>query len=328
MRRSHLFSSITITAVLVFSALAASAQTGQLRGHVLLKQADGTTVKAATAQVNVYRTDLPGNYPTKTDKNGAFVYAGLPYVGTYAITVSMPNAAPGYLDNVKVGRDVDYEIVLSPGDGSRLTLDDIKKMKASGGAGSETSSSGGRESATDKAKREEMIKKNAEIEVKNKKIEDSNKIVGEAFKAGNAALQAKNYDEAIKQYDVGLAADSEQSALLAGKAEALKGRGVDRYNAAIQTKDDAAKTSGIESAKADFKAAAEAASKAADLAKAEPAATDPNEQKRQVANKYVALSVRAETMRLFVTKADPTQADAGANAFQEYIAVETDPAKK
>ena len=33
-------------------------------------------------------------------------------------------------------------------------------------------------------------------------------------------------------------------------------------------------------------------------------------------------------MRLFVTKADGTQADAGAAAFQDYIAVETDAAKK
>ena len=33
-------------------------------------------------------------------------------------------------------------------------------------------------------------------------------------------------------------------------------------------------------------------------------------------------------MRLFVTKTDPTQADAGAAAFQDYISVETDSAKK
>ena len=33
-------------------------------------------------------------------------------------------------------------------------------------------------------------------------------------------------------------------------------------------------------------------------------------------------------MRLFVTKADASQADAGAAAFEDYIAVETDAAKK
>ena len=33
-------------------------------------------------------------------------------------------------------------------------------------------------------------------------------------------------------------------------------------------------------------------------------------------------------MRLFVTKVDQTQVDKGQKAFEEYLAVETDPAKK
>jgi len=327
MRRSYLFTSTIAIAVLIFSAIAAAGQTGQLRGHVLFKQADGTTVKAAGAQVDVYRIDLPGGYPTKANKNGEFVYAGLPFVGTYIIAVSMPNAAPTYQGGVKVGRDIDYEIVLSPGDGRRLTVDDVKKL-AAGNTGNSAAKSSGSESAADKAKREELIAKNKEIEEKNTKVESINKIVGDSFKAGNAALSAKNYDEAIKQYDIGLAADAEQSSLLANKSAALRARGVDRFNAAIQTKDDAAKTSGLESAKADFKAAAEAATKAAELVKNEPAKTDPNEQKQQATNKYYALAARAEAMRLFVSKADPSQADAGIAAFQDYIAIETDSAKK
>src|SRR5205807_1836804 len=56
--------------------------------------------------------------------------------------------------------------------------------------------------------------------------------------------------------------------------------------------------------------------------------TDPKEQTQQTTNKNFALSARAEAMRLYVSKVDPTQADAGATAFQEYIAVETDPVKK
>jgi tetratricopeptide (TPR) repeat protein len=328
MRRHHFFFLIIAVAFMLASAVAVSAQVGQLRGHVLLKQADGTTIKAAGAQVDVYRTDLPGSFPTKTDKNGEFVYAGLPYVGTYLITVSMPNAAPTYQDKVKAGREIDYEIVLSPGDGRRLTADEAKKLAAGGGGGSAPSSGGGSESAADKAKREELIKKNKEIEETNKKNANINQVVGEAFKAGNAALSAKNFDEAIKQYDMGLAADPEQPSLLTNRTLALKARGVERYNAAIQTKDEAARTSGLESAKADFKAAAEAANRAAELLKKVPAATDPEEQKQQAVNKYAALSARAEAMRLFVTKADASQADAAAAAFQDYIAVETDAAKK
>ena len=326
MRRSYFITSIAAVAVLLCGAAAVSAQTGQLRGHVLLKQADGTTIKAAGAQVDVFRTDLPGSFPTKTDKSGVFVYAGLPFVGRYIIAASMPNAAPNFIAGVRVGQDIDYEVVLSPGDGRRLTEAEAKALVKPGGGGSTPTGGGGA-----KITPEEEAKRKAEnerIAKENEKNININKVVGEAFKAGNAALTAKNYDEALKQYDTGLAADPEQPSLLTNKTLALKARGVDRYNAAILTKDEAAKTSGLELAKADFKAAADAANKAADIIKKMPAATDPEEQKQQTVNKYATMSARAEAMRLFVTKADGTQADAGAAAFEDYIAVETDAAKK
>ena len=175
---------------------------------------------------------------------------------------------------------------------------------------------------------EEMARKNAEIEAKNKKIEESNAIVARTFTAGNAALEAKNYDEAIKQYDEGIAADPDQPALLTQKSMALKGRGVDRYNAAITSKDEAAKAPGIEAAKSDFRASAEAIKQAVEVLNAQPVPTDPQEQARFNSNKIAALSTRAEAMRLFVTKVDQSQVDAGQKAYEEYLAVETDPARK
>ena len=330
MRRSHLFTSIIAAAVLVFAGVVASAQTGQLRGSVQLVGSDGKPAPVDGATIDVYRSDISGEYHTKTDKKGQWVFAGLPFVGTYVVAVSAPGAAPSARSGVKAGREVPVDVVLQKGDGRRLTKTeaiDISKSGGGGGAGP-GSGGGGGESAEDKANREELIRKNAEIEASNKKAESTNQIVGDVFKAGNAALTAKNYDEAVKQYDIGLAADPEQAALLTNRSAALKARGVDSYNAAIQSKDDAAKTSGIEAAKADFKGAAESADKAAELLKKEPAAADPNEQKRHEANKYSALIVRAEAYRLYVSKGDSTKADAGIAAFQDYIAVETDPAKK
>src|SRR5258707_12148705 len=75
MRRSYIFNSIIAIAVLVLSVAAASAQTAQLRGHVILKQADGTTAKPADVVIDVFRTDISGVYHTKTDKKGEFVFA-------------------------------------------------------------------------------------------------------------------------------------------------------------------------------------------------------------------------------------------------------------
>jgi tetratricopeptide (TPR) repeat protein len=215
---------------------------------------------------------------------------------------------------------------------------------AGGGATAGTgASSGGGESAADKAKREEIIRKNNEILEKNKKIEEANTIVARTFKSGNEALiaageanKAKNsegaiqkFTEAINFYNEGLAADEGQAALLTNRALALKGRGVERYNAAIQSKDDAAKTSGIEAAKKDFSDAADSTAKALEVLKQDqPAATDPAAQTRYNANKITTLATRAETMRLFVTKVDQSKADAGVTAYQEYMAAETDPIKK
>jgi len=320
---------IHLVFLVLFAATGAYAQTGQLRGHVNIKQADGTTVPASEAAIDVFRTDLSGTYNTKTNKKGEFVFAGLPLVGTYIVAASHPSASPSWLPNVKVGRDTDYELSLTPGDGKKLSHDDIKAAMKAGGGGPPGGSGSGSESSEDKAKREELARKNAEIMERNKKIAESNEIVARTFKAGNDALMAKNYDEAVRQYSEGLAADSEQPALLTNKALALKARGVDRYNAAIQAKDDAAKTSGLEAAKSDFREAAQSTQKAIELMNQEaPPATDPAAQARFNANKLASLATRAETMRLFVTKVDQSQVDAGLTAYREYLAVETDAAKK
>ncbi|HEV2904096.1 MAG TPA: carboxypeptidase-like regulatory domain-containing protein, partial [Pyrinomonadaceae bacterium] len=244
------FYSIIASAVLLLAAVGASAQTGQLRGRVYIQQADGTKVPAAGAQVDVYRVDLPGKYPSKANKNGEFVYAGLPYVGTYVIAVSAPNASPTVRGGVKVGRDVDFELVMTPGNGQRLTEE---QAKAGGGGTQPTGSSSG-ESAADRAKRDELEKKNAEVIETNKKIENANQVIGDSFRGGNTALTAKNYDEAIRLYDTGIAADAAHPgipSLLTNKSVALRLRGVDRFNAAVQSKDEAARTPGMETAKAD-----------------------------------------------------------------------------
>jgi tetratricopeptide (TPR) repeat protein len=322
MRPKYFLMTITAALALLCGAIAASAQTAELRGHVILRQADGKSERVANAIIDVYRTDIAGKYNTKTDKKGNFVFAGLPFGGTYTIAVSAPNVSPTFQPGARAGKDVDYELEVTPGDGKRLTEAEVKAAASTAQPGAAV------ESAADKAKREEIMRKNAEIEEKNKKISSTNETIARTFKAGNDALMAKNYDEAIKQYSEGLSADAEQPALLTNMALAYKARGVDRYNAAVTSKDDAAKASGLEGAKDDFRKAADATGKAVAFIKAQPAAADPTAQARQNSNKMAAFSTHAEAMRLLVTKVDQSKADAGLVAYQEYIAIETDPAKK
>ena len=316
-------------ALIASISIVAAAQSAQLRGHVNMRQADGTVVPAAGAVVDVYRVDIAtGKISTKTDKKGDFIYAALPYVGDYIVAFSMAGAQSSYLHGVNVKSEKVYEMELTPGDGKPLTLADIKTAMAGTPA---AASSGVKETAEDKAKRAELIKKNAEITASNEKAKSSNEIIGRAFKAGNDALKLKNYDEAIARFDEGLQADPEHPgapALLTNKTMALNARAVDRYNAGIKAADDATKNASIEAAKKDWTAARESGAKAVEMLKAMTPATDPAEANNAKLNLYFALLARAEASRLFVTKVDPNQADAGITAYEEYIAVETDPVKK
>jgi tetratricopeptide (TPR) repeat protein len=354
MFRKYLFLTSLVMALWASSAIVASAQLGELHGHVNLKGADGKTVPAPGAMIDVFRVDMnSGKYEQKADKKGEFRWAGLPLVGTYVISVSLANAQPAYLDQVKVGRDVDYELVVTaPGDGRRFTFDELKTvMKGSGPVATGTGKKG--ESADEKAEREKIEAKNREITEKNKRADDSNKILGEKFKLGNASLTAaqaasratkydeaeKLYTDAIAQYDEGLAADPTHPgipALLTNKGQALVDRGIERYNSTILSEpykaanktDATAALAMLEPAKKDWKDAAESATKAVDWYKKESASTDASETANRERGKYFALLVRSLAMSKVVAKVDPTQADAGVTAYSEYIAVETDAAKK
>jgi tetratricopeptide (TPR) repeat protein len=328
MFRRYFLPVLATIAFIISTSLIASAQVGQLRGKVLLKQADGTTIPASEAAIDVFRTDVSGKYNTKTNKKGEFVFAGLPYVGTYIVAASLPGAQPNWVASVKAGRDIEYTIELSPGDGRRLTPEEIKTVTVQSRGGASESADVKAPSAEDKAKAAEIEKARAEVAAKNEKAMKSNDIVARTFQAGNAAFTEKNFDEAIKQYEEGLAADPEQPALLVNEARAYTQRGVNRYNAAITTKVEAEKGTGIEAAKSDFRSASEATTKAVAMIKSQTIPTEASELTRYNNNKLAAFTIHAEAMRLFVSKVDPAQAEAGLAAFKEYIAIETDPAKK
>jgi len=340
----YFFGALAVAILVVSTAVTSFAQVGELRGTVMMQQADGQKVPLADAQIDVFRTDIKGEYKTKTNKKGEFVFAGIPFVGHYVVAASHPTASPNFIPGVRAGQGVPVDIVVTPGAGKRLTFDEIKSAGGTAQPKPGGASAPAAESESDKAKREEMLRKNKEIEEGNKKITAANEIIARTFKAGNEALAAANaaskaqnsdqaiqkFGEALTQFDEGLAADAEQPALLTNKAVALKGRGVEKYNATIRSKtlDDAGRTAALESAKADFKGASEASSKAVTLLKAQTAPTDPADLQRYNGNKYAAMLTNAEAMRLFVSKVDPTQAPAGLAAFKDYIDVETDPAKK
>src|SRR4029077_17716143 len=107
MRLNYILPAAVAAGFLFICNTMASAKVAQLRGQVQMKQADGKLVPVAGAQVDVYRTDLPGKYPTTTDKKGNFVYAGLPLTGRYVVAISAPGASPTFQSDVKPGGEKD-----------------------------------------------------------------------------------------------------------------------------------------------------------------------------------------------------------------------------
>jgi tetratricopeptide (TPR) repeat protein len=322
--RRHLFITFIATAVLVLAAAGASAQTGALRGSVKLSAADGTTTPVVGAVIDVYRTDISGEFHTKSDKKGEWVFAGLPFVGEYVVAVSAPGATPTARSGVKAGREISVDLVLNSGDGRKLTKDEAISVSKGGGGGPASNGGGGGESAATKAKREEELKK---YEAEKARVGNINETLNRTFKAGQDALTAKNYDEAIKQFDEGLAADPDQVVMYSRKSLALRLRGVDHYNASVKGTDQAQKSAEMENAKKDFQDAVDAANKGLEVANKEAPATDPQAQAGQASKKLEVLAYRAEGMRLLV-KTDTSQGAAAVKVYDEYMAAETDPVKK
>ncbi|HEV8588844.1 MAG TPA: carboxypeptidase regulatory-like domain-containing protein [Pyrinomonadaceae bacterium] len=320
--RRYLFNIVIGSAVIVGAALVGSAQTGALRGSVKLIGPDGNAAPVVGAIIDVYRTDISGEYHTKTDKSGKWVFAGLPLVGEYVVSVSAPGAQPNATGGIKViNRDAPVDVVLNPGDGKKLSKDEAIAVAKSGGATSSGNTGG---DAAAKTKQAEELKK---YEAEKNRVTNINETLQRTFKAGQDAINAKNYDEAVKQFDEGLAADPEQVVLYSKKSLTLRLRGVDHYNASVKGTDQAQKAADMESAKKDFQGAVDAANKGLEVANKETPPTDPQAQASQTSKKLEILSYRAEGMRLLV-KTDASQGEAALKAYAEYIAAETDPAKK
>ncbi|MEJ7616420.1 MAG: tetratricopeptide repeat protein [Pyrinomonadaceae bacterium] len=314
----------TVGAVLLgVCAATASAQISQATGTITLKKADGTTVPAEGAQVTIHRTDIRGKYEVKTGKNGRYVYAGIPLVGTYTIVVSAPGARPTFLTDARFNSDKPYDFTLDPGDGSVITLEQIKAAGAGKPSGAPANNAEARRAS------EDMAKKQAELDATNKKITESNEQVQELLKVGNEAMNAKKYDEALTAYEQGIQARPDSPVFHGNKAILLNQRGVEKYQAAAKAKDAAGK----EAAKSDFKNATESAEKAIATSREAAAQNSGGAQGQpQAAGKPSVeldlLRTRAESYRLALQTSTQVDATVAAKAIQEYVTAEVDPIRK
>lgn len=331
MIRKVYFSVFLSLSLLVLMSAAISAQNAPVAGKVQLKKADGTTTPVAGALVEVYRIDVKSSFPSdKTDKKGNFAFAGLPLGGSFVLSVSAPGAKPGYVPNVKPGQQGTDKLLvtLDEGDGRRWTEDEIRQAIA----GSAAASNNAQPTEDQKKAQAEYEKQVAAVKAKNAEVENKNTVIQKSLDEGNAAFKSKDYETAIAKYTAGIDADPDYVGsapiLLNNRGVVLKLRGIDEYNTAVKQSDAAAKADGIAKAKKDLEDSLDSFSKSWTILKnATPA--DLQGVTSAEKSKYDALAGLTEGYRLLVvTKTNPEKAANSKEAFDAYLAVETDPAKK
>jgi len=323
MYRKQLFILVIVVAMLSVGNILAFAQTGAVRGTVTMKQADGTVAPVPNATIDVYRLEVAGKQENiKTNKRGEFHILGLFIIGKYILSVSAPGARPFIKGGIKAGQDVDIPIVLEVGDGSRYTMEQAKDLANKDDGGGKT---GGGETPEERAKREELMRKNAEITASNDKALKSNEIYNRVVKEGNAAYAAKNYAEAVAKYSEAIDADADHPGapvVLTNRSIVLRSLAVDRYNTAARAKDEAGKAE----AKKEWAQSAADAKLAVEKLRAIAPPSDADAAANYKDQLYRALMARAAIMKYYVPYVDPTQIEAAAAAFKDFLAVEVDPA--
>jgi tetratricopeptide (TPR) repeat protein len=325
MFRKNYFTSFLTIALFLMGGIAVFAQSAPVGGRVEMKDADGKVTPVAGALVEVFRTDVKQKSPSATtDKKGNFRFAGLP-LGTFILSVSGPGIAPELVPNVKAGMN-DLTINVTAGDGKRWSEEEVRQGVAAASSQTQTA-----ELTPEQKKAEaERQKQIADITAKNEKAKKTNEVVNQVLQEGNKAYDAKNYDLAIVKYEEGYQADTEFAGsapvLLNNKALVLITRGTETYNKSI--KDPANKAAGMAAVKKDLTEAVEASDRSLEILKA-ATSTDPGMQKNLEANKIGAITNRKNAYRLMAqTGVERTKGKEAQAAFEEYLAVETDPAKK
>lgn len=208
MLRMTMMKAIGLAVVLVLISTIASAQSGQVEGNLKLKAADGSKKAIAGAIVDIYRTDIKGHWTVKTDKSGHYIILGLPLAGTYMFIASAPEAAPTYLNNVRITQMPVVDITLDPGDGSKLTMEQVQAaLSQQKGAGGPPAAGGRPGPQPDKAKIEAMQK---EQEAKGQEAKELQMNFDQAIKHFNAGTELKgagNYQAALTEFEQSASVD-------------------------------------------------------------------------------------------------------------------------
>jgi Tfp pilus assembly protein PilF len=197
-------------AVCAVSAGLASAQMGTFMGRVVGE--DGKPVQGVI--IKIERKDIKGNWQTKTNKRGEWVYSGMPIGGTFTISCEYNGQVMDVLNGVRsqMGDPVELK-----------DFCDLQKIMAKRKAMEQAQQTG---QVTQEVLKEMTPEQRAAMErqLKERAAQMArNKALNEAFNAGYAALQNKDYQTAIENLQKASEIDPKQVAVWVQLAAAYEG---------------------------------------------------------------------------------------------------------
>jgi tetratricopeptide (TPR) repeat protein len=227
--------------VLPFTSLA---QTTALEG--IVKGTDGKPVQGA--RINIVRTDIKGNWNTKTDKKGHYIYMGLP-MGKFDITVEVDGKMVDSQKGVPTKFGDPTEINFDLKADNQQSASKQAEMQKAVETGQMSEDLKRQLTPEQRAQMEKTIKEQAEKMKGRKELND-------AFNAGMDAAKAGDWPKAVESFTKASTLDPTQVAVWSQLAEAnvrLSGtktgadaeadlqKGLEAYQKAIELKpDDAA----------------------------------------------------------------------------------------
>lgn len=226
-----------ISACLAILTTIALAQTTQIEGTVKLKAEDGTMKPVPNVLIDIYRKDIKGKYDAKTDKNGHYVRLGMPVAGTFILVLSGPGIEPTWVDGVRLLTGEPVDVIVRPGDGTRLTLEQVQAAMNQQKGGTAAAAPPAI-SAADKAKIE-LSKK--EYEAKKKEAEELQSnfdTLRTRYNQGVELMKTNQYQAAMTEFEAASGGDPGKHAAFAeltyranaNLAEAHYQIGVDLFN--------------------------------------------------------------------------------------------------
>jgi tetratricopeptide (TPR) repeat protein len=326
MHSKKFFSTLSLLSFLLIGVTLASAQTAAVRGRVEMDK-DGKPVPVGGLTVEMFRVDVKTKLPVgQTNNRGSFSFAGVPVGPVYVIAVSGPGIKPELIPNIRAGME-SLTIKVGEGDGKQFTEDEVREWIALGAG----SGAAGGESEAQKKSREDFERQVKEVENRNAAAKRATEVVNASLADGSKAFEARDWNLAIQKFQEGIDADPDFAGsapvLLNNKGISLTQRATDTFNRSISGS-AADKAEAREKVMADLGEAIRSAERALELIRNAPPA-DEATQKNYEANRLQAMLVRKNSYFLLAqTGVDTSKAQESILAFSEYLATETDVAKK